>query len=83
MPLTHSERLNLIRARAKQKLPLLPQAAAQLDEIKTADPDLGEPQAFGQTLAPDNVRKAKPERTQDEENEHTEEISPAMRAALG
>jgi hypothetical protein len=69
--------------RAKTRLKLSETAAASLDEIKKADPDIGEADAFGEVLPPDNVKEKRPERTQDEENDiNTEEISPLMRAAI-
>lgn len=76
-----NNRLQIIRDRAKVRLPLSEQGAATLEELRKEDPDLGG-EAFGEILPPDNVKREKPPRTEDESEANTEEISPLMRAAM-
>lgn len=80
--MTKEERRNMLKEAAKRRLPLSEQAAATLETLRKEDPDLGG-EVFGEVLPPENVKREKPPRTEDEENEfNTEEISPLMRAAM-
>ena len=78
----NASRLQMIRNAAKGRPALSEKGSALLEELRKEDPDLGAGEVFGEVLAPENVKREAPPRTDDEENEiNTEEISPLMRAA--
>jgi hypothetical protein len=76
-----NSRLQLIRNRAKQNIPLSPVAAQALEELRKEDSDLGGLAAFGEVLAPDSTRIDSVPVTEDESEYETKLISPLMRAS--
>lgn len=70
----------MIRERAKARPQLTEDGASTLETLRKEDPDLGG-DTVGEILPPENVKREKPPRTDDENEPNTEEISPLMRAA--
>lgn len=79
----NNNRLNLIRERAKARLPLSEKAASILEELKAEDPDIGGQAPIGEILPPDDVTlENAPLVTDDESEVNTKLISPLMREAV-
>lgn len=76
-----TERLALIKARAKVKPALSVEASKTLEEIMKEDETLGVSNAYGECIAADDVEKEeKGEEGEDESELNTSLISPGMRA---
>lgn len=80
--MTKTERLALIRERAKAGPRLSDAAASILESLKAEDEDLGGPATFGETIAPDAIDVPAPVTVEDESEVETKIISPLMRNAL-
>jgi len=74
-------RLELIRSRAKNPIPLSEEAAQTLETIRREDSDLGGIAPCGEVLAPDNVKTNVVEMDVDESEVNVTLISPLMREA--